>query len=109
MSDRKCRMSSRARKTPGRVAFVGAGPGDVGLLTVRAQAVLSAASLVVNDPDVPADVLALTPRGAEVRPAVGEPADVARDLVTEAKTGRCVVRLVAGDPLTADAVVLETQ
>lgn len=102
-------MSSRARKTPGRVAFVGAGPGDAGLLTVRAQAVLSSASLVVTDPDVPADVQALMPGGAEVRPAVGEPADVARDLVTEAKTGRCVVRLVAGDPLTADAVVLEAQ
>jgi uroporphyrinogen III methyltransferase/synthase len=88
---------------------VGAGPGDAGLLTVRAQALLSATSLVVSDPDVPADVQALLPSGAEVRPAVGEPAEVARDLVTEAKTGRCVVRLVAGDPLTADAVALEVQ
>jgi len=102
-------MSSRARKTPGRIAFVGTGPGDAGLLTVRAHSLLSAASLVVNDPDVPADVLALVPDCAEIRPAVGDPADVARDLVTEAKTGRGVVRLVAGDPLTADAVVREMQ
>ncbi len=98
---------SRARKTPGRIAFVGTGPGDAGLLTVRAHSLLSTASLVVTDPDVAADLLALAPDGAEIRPAVGEPADVARDLVTEAKTGRGVVRLVAGDPMTADAVVRE--
>jgi len=102
-------MSSRARKTPGRIAFVGTGPGDAGLLTMRAYELLTGASLVVTDPDVPADVLALAPEGAEVRPAVGEPADVAHDLVAEAKAGRGVVRLVAGDPLSADAVVLEAQ
>ena len=100
---------SRARKTPGRVAFVGTGPGDAGLLTVRAQSLLTTASLVVTDPDVPADLLALLPKSAEVRPAVGDPADVARDLVTEARNGAFVVRLVAGDPLTADAVVREAQ
>lgn len=98
---------SRARKTPGRIAFVGTGPGDAGLLTVRAHSLLSTASLVVTDPDVPSDLLALVPDGAEVRPAVGEPADVATDLTTEARTGRGVVRLVSGDPMTADAVVRE--
>ncbi|GGM69788.1 bifunctional uroporphyrinogen-III C-methyltransferase/uroporphyrinogen-III synthase [Longimycelium tulufanense] len=102
-------MTTRARKTPGRIAFVGSGPGDAGLLTVRAQELLTRASLVVTDPDVPAEVVALAPEGAEVRPAVGDPADVARDLVNEAKAGRPVVRLVAGDPLTADAVVREAQ
>ncbi|HEY0638794.1 MAG TPA: bifunctional uroporphyrinogen-III C-methyltransferase/uroporphyrinogen-III synthase [Pseudonocardiaceae bacterium] len=98
---------SRARKTPGRIAFVGTGPGDAGLLTVRAHSLLTTASLVVTDPDVPADLQALAPEGAEVRPAVGEPADVAKDLVTEARTGRGVVRLVSGDPMTAEAVVRE--
>src|ERR671916_2099301 len=98
---------SRARKTPGRIAFVGSGPGDPGMLTVRAHEQLSTAALLVTDPDVPAEVLALAAEDAEVRPAVGEPADVARDLVAEARNGRTVVRLVAGDPLTADAVVAE--
>jgi uroporphyrinogen III methyltransferase/synthase len=98
---------TRARKTPGRIAFVGSGPGDAGLLTVRARHLLSLASLVVTDPDVPTDVVGLAAEGAEVRPAVGDPADVARDLANEAKTGRPVVRLVSGDPLTADAVVRE--
>jgi uroporphyrinogen III methyltransferase / synthase len=98
---------SRARKTAGRIAFVGTGPGDGGLLTVRAHRLLTTASLVITDPDVPAEIVALAPDGVEVRPAVGDPADVARDLTTEAKTGRSVIRLVAGDPLTADAVVRE--
>jgi len=99
-------MTTRARKIPGRVAFVGSGPGDAGLLTVRATELLARAELVVTDPDVSAEVVAIA-ADAEVRPAVGEPADVARDLVAEAKAGRCVVRLVAGDPLTLDAVVAE--
>ncbi|GAA0228051.1 bifunctional uroporphyrinogen-III C-methyltransferase/uroporphyrinogen-III synthase [Saccharothrix mutabilis subsp. mutabilis] len=100
-------LMTRARKTPGRVAFVGSGPGDTGLLTVRARDLLAKAELVVTDPDVPAEVVALVPDGVETRPAVGDPADVAKDLVAEAKNGHAVVRLVAGDPLTLDSVVKE--
>ncbi|WP_188988579.1 uroporphyrinogen-III synthase [Saccharopolyspora thermophila] len=100
---------TRARKTPGRIAFVGSGPGDAGLLTVRGRDAIARAALLVTDPDVPADIVGLAADGAEVRPAVGDPADVAKDLANEAATGRNVVRLVAGDPLTADAVVREVQ
>jgi uroporphyrinogen III methyltransferase / synthase len=92
---------------PGRVAFVGSGPGDPGLLTVRARDALASAPLVVTDADVPDQVLTLVADGAEVRPAVGQPADVAKDLVTEARSGRSVTRLVSGDPLTVDSVVQE--
>src|SRR5262245_54424192 len=98
---------SRVCKTVGRIAFVGAGPGDAGMLTVRAQRLLGCAELLVIDPDVPGEVFALAAAGAEARPAVGEPGEVAKDLVAEAKSGRTVVRLVSGDPLTADAVVAE--
>lgn len=45
--------------------------------------------------------------GAEIRPAPGEPAEVARALVAEARAGTDVVRLVAGDPLTVDSVIVE--
>jgi uroporphyrinogen III methyltransferase/synthase len=100
---------TRARKAPGRIAFVGSGPGDTGLLTVRANDLLTRAELVVTDPDVPSTVLALVGDDVELRPAVGDPADVAKDLTTEAKLGRSVVRLVSGDPLTSDAVVREAQ
>ncbi|WP_298179837.1 bifunctional uroporphyrinogen-III C-methyltransferase/uroporphyrinogen-III synthase [Saccharomonospora sp.] len=100
---------TRARKTTGRVAFVGSGPGDAGLLTVRARDLLAKADLVVTDPDVPAGVLAYAGAEAEVRPAVGEPGDVAKDLAAEAKAGRLVLRLTAGDPLTQQAVIAEVQ
>jgi len=94
-------------KSTGRIAFIGAGPGDAGMLTVRAQHLLNCAELLVIDPDVPAAGYAGVAAGTEVRPAVGEPAEVAKDLIAEAKAGRAVVRLVSGDPLTADAVVAE--
>src|SRR5215217_4759190 len=97
------------RKTTGRVAFEGSGPGDAGLLTVRAQELLAKAEVLVIDPDVPAAVLAFADPEAEVRPAVGEPSEVAKDLSTEAKAGRLVLRVVAGDPLTQPAVVAEVQ
>ncbi|MGV1089267.1 MAG: uroporphyrinogen-III synthase, partial [Mycobacterium sp.] len=129
---------ARGRKAkPGRITFVGSGPGDPGLLTTRARAVLANAALVFTDPDVPEAVLKLvgcelpavvgpapapqsaTADGAEVpepvavtcsadiRPALGDPAEVAKTLVAEAKSGADVVRLVSGDPLSVDAVIAE--
>jgi uroporphyrinogen III methyltransferase / synthase len=47
------------------------------------------------------------PNGVDVRPALGDPAEVAKVLVNEARTGVDVVRLVAGDPLSVDAVITE--
>ena len=102
---------SRTHKPGGRITFVGAGPGDPGLLTVRATEQVCTASVVIVDPEVPESVVlgssALTGPDTEVRPAVGEPADVAKVLIAEARAGHAVVRLVAGDPLTTDAVVRE--
>ncbi|MDO3638601.1 SAM-dependent methyltransferase, partial [Mycolicibacterium arseniciresistens] len=60
----------RGRKTkPGRITFVGSGPGDPGLLTSRAQTVLANAALVFTDPDVPGAVLALV--GTALPPPAG--------------------------------------
>ena len=60
----------RGRKAkPGRITFVGSGPGDPGLLTSRARSVLANAALVFTDPDVPQAVLALV--GTELPPASG--------------------------------------
>ncbi|AFP37409.1 bifunctional uroporphyrinogen-III C-methyltransferase/uroporphyrinogen-III synthase [Mycolicibacterium smegmatis] len=151
---RESSSRSRSRKVkPGRITFVGSGPGDPGLLTTRAQAVLAHAELVFTDPDVPEAVLALVgtdlppaagpapakkndkadkatdksdksdkadkaddaksddpaviPGGPEVRPALGDPAEVAKTLASEARHGYNVVRLIAGDPLSVDAVITE--
>ncbi|SDO95229.1 uroporphyrinogen III methyltransferase / synthase [Nakamurella panacisegetis] len=99
---------TRARRTGGRIIFVGAGPGDPGLLTVRSVQALAGAAVLVTDPDVPAEVVALAV-DADVQPAVGEAAEVAKVLLAAAKSGQAVVRLVAGDVLTADSVVKELQ
>ena len=67
-------------------------------------------ALVLVDPDVsPAvqDAVREAHPGAELSPAVGEPAEVAKAAVAAAKNGAVVVRLVAGDPYTSDAVVKE--
>ena len=48
---------TRSRKQTGRVVFVGAGPGDPGLLTARATDALAAADLVLVDHDVPAALI----------------------------------------------------
>ena len=53
------------------------------------------------------DAVAVIPGGPDVRPALGDPAEVAKTLATEARTGVDVVRLVAGDPLSIDAVITE--
>src|SRR6186713_325295 len=75
---------SRGRKTkPGRITFVGSGPGDPGLLTTRARTVLANAALVFTDPDVPEAVLALA--GSELPPPSGpEPAEASKPADTGA-------------------------
>jgi uroporphyrinogen III methyltransferase/synthase len=90
--------------TQGWVALVGAGPGDEGLLTVRAVELLAAADLIVAAPEQQAiaeRVKAETARLAE--PADGPPGAGARQLVTAAKAGQLAVRLYPGDPLLIGA------
>ncbi|MGZ4493392.1 MAG: uroporphyrinogen-III C-methyltransferase, partial [Nocardioides sp.] len=89
----------------GFVSFVGSGPGDPALLTVRAVELLRSAEVVVTEaPEHAALVEALAP-GAEVVDGGfgqdGQPlthAGRAKVVVKQAKSGRRVVRLMAGDP-----------
>jgi uroporphyrinogen III methyltransferase/synthase len=100
-------VTTRARKKPvvGSVAFVGAGPGDPGLLTLHAAELLGGATVVVHDTDVPDAVLALADPAAElVRVDCGEDgqplahAARAKLAIDRAKEGAHVVRLLQGDP-----------
>jgi uroporphyrinogen III methyltransferase / synthase len=96
--------------TAGRIVFVGAGPGDPGMLTARATEALTAAAVVLVDPDVSVavqDAVREKHPQAELSTATGEPAEVSKAAVAAAKHGSVVVRLVAGDPFTSDAVVKE--
>ena len=97
---------TRARKILGRITFVGAGPGDPGLLAGHARDALASADLVVADRSVAAPVVALA-AAAEVREPEGTAAETAKLLGAEARAGRTVVRLVAGDPFADDSAVKE--
>jgi len=89
----------------GKVYLVGGGPGDPGLLTVRALELLRAADVVVFDRLISAEILALIPEGV-ARISVGKaagyhsvPQDEINDLLVRLATGgRMVVRLKGGDP-----------
>ena len=58
---------TRTRKPVGRIAFVGAGPGDPGLLTRRAHDALVDADHVVYDRSVPESLLDARPRARPSR------------------------------------------
>lgn len=89
----------------GKVWLVGAGPGDVELLTMKAYRVLKSADVVLYDALVSQDILDLIPSTAE-KIAVGKRAgkhsapqdDINQLLVTKAYTRKNVVRLKGGDP-----------
>ena len=90
---------------PGKVHLVGAGPGDPGLLTVRASELLRSADVVLYDRLVDERILATIPDSARkeyVGRAVGDDAshqDSTNELMARyALEGKGVVRLKGGDP-----------
>src|SRR5258708_1506825 len=88
------------------VALVGAGPGNPGLLTVRAVEGLSGADLVLYDYLLPVQLLDYAPDHA-CRVCVNELAEhhpqriphVHQMMIDAARQGQRVVRLKGGDPL----------
>jgi len=89
----------------GKVILVGAGPGDPGLLTLRAVEALKSADVVVHDG-------LIDPRVLDYAPAEAQRISVAKQrarhtlpqeainalIVAHVKTGSIVVRLKGGDP-----------
>jgi len=89
-------------RTGGFVTFIGAGPGDPGLLAVRAQQALVGAQVVVADAEVPPAVIENAPEEAERVQVADDGRGVPRQAVAallraHAAAGRRVVRLVTGD------------
>jgi uroporphyrinogen III methyltransferase / synthase len=89
----------------GRVHLVGAGPGDPGLLTLRAAELLRQADVVLYDRLGPREALDLVPDGAEIvyvgKEGGGEAVPQERTvelMVEHARAGKRVVRLKGGDP-----------
>ena len=87
------------------VFLVGAGPGDPGLLTVRAAELIARADVILHDRLIPAEALAGARPDAEVV-YVGKQGggpqmpqeEIHRLLLEHARAGREVVRLKGGDP-----------
>lgn len=94
-----------ARRRTGRAVLVGAGPGDAGLLTLRAVEAIRDADVVLYDKLIGPEVLALIPPGARRidvgkrcgRHAMAQSAINAL-IVRHGQAGRHVVRLKGGDP-----------
>jgi uroporphyrinogen III methyltransferase/synthase len=98
-------MSSTQMKKSGKVFLVGAGPGDPGLITVKAREVLGEAEVVIYDYLASKRHLDYVPEEAE-RIYVGKKGgchtmaqeDINRLIVERAREGKRVVRLKGGDP-----------
>jgi uroporphyrin-III C-methyltransferase len=91
---------------PGTVYLVGAGPGDPGLLTIRAHRLLQTADVILPDDLVSDAILDLASPSAEIIPVgkrCGQPritqAEIHVLLLRHARAGRSVLRLKSGDPL----------
>jgi len=90
----------------GKVFLVGSGPGDPGLITLRAVELIKKADAVLYDRLVNKKILSMIPKKAKaiyVGRAVGDDykhQDSTNDLMVKyAKTKRCIVRLKGGDPI----------
>jgi uroporphyrinogen III methyltransferase / synthase len=96
---------SMSTSKKGRVYLVGAGPGDLGLATLRAKECIEAADVIVYDHLANPEMLAWARDDAEIVYAGKEPgehslgqAETNALLVDKAREGKEVVRLKGGDP-----------
>ncbi len=96
---------STSKNKAGKVYLVGAGPGDLGLVTLRARECIERADVIVYDHLVNPEMLGWARENAEIIYAGKRAGDhvLSQDeinslLVERAKAGKEVVRLKGGDP-----------
>lgn len=94
-----------AQDKVGHVSFVGGGPGDPELLTLKARKALDTADVVIHDRLISSEILELARREAILIDAGKEgfgpsmkQEDINALIVKHAKAGAQVVRLKSGDP-----------
>lgn len=98
-------IGGETRGHRGRVSFVGGGPGDPGLLTIKGKRLLEHADVIIYDFLVNERLLIYCRPEAE-RISVGKPGTAERLsqrkinalLIARARAGKAVVRLKGGDP-----------
>lgn len=92
-------------KSTGKVYLVGAGPGDPGLLTLKAYHILKNCDVIIYDALMNSEILEIVPSETE-KIFIGKSRhqnrisqrEVEQLMVQKAKDGKCVVRLKGGDP-----------
>ncbi|MBC8283137.1 MAG: uroporphyrinogen-III C-methyltransferase [Nitrospinae bacterium] len=96
---------NNSKNKSGKIILIGAGPGDVGLLTLQGKHWLQKAEVILFDHLVNEDLLRFTQRETEiiyVGKKEGVPSmeqeKINSLLVEKAKEGKIVVRLKGGDP-----------
>src|SRR6202045_1828598 len=102
---KKSMQSKSERKKTGKVYLVGAGPGDLGLVTLRAKECIGGAEVIVYDQWENPEMLGWARDDAEIIYAgkkAGEHAliqeEINKLLVEKARAGKEIVRLKGGDP-----------
>lgn len=103
-------------KPDGKVYLVGAGPGDVDYLTVKAYRLLAKAEVLIYDALVNEQLLELVPDDCvkiDVGKRGGLPStsqsEINNLLVKYCQQGRLVIRLKSGDPFIFGRCILEIQ
>src|SRR6266536_857592 len=102
---RKATASHVSMSKNGTVYLVGAGPGDLGLVTLRAKECIANADVIIYDHLANSEMLSWAREDAEIVYAgkeAGEPQlsqqEINRLLIEKAREGKQVVRLKGGDP-----------
>ncbi len=92
-------MTTRAKTPSGVVTFIGAGPGDPNLLTLRAAEVIADADVIAASEQLRDLVRSRLRDGVDfIDTAAMDAASAGKALVAAAKAGKAVVRLFPGDP-----------
>src|SRR5437867_14568 len=101
----KSKIKSESKAKSGKVYLVGAGPGDLGLVTLRAKECIENADVVVYDHLANPEMLGWARDDAEIVYAGKEAGEhllsqqeIDTLLVEKARGGRAVARLKGGDP-----------
>ncbi|SPF80480.1 uroporphyrinogen-III C-methyltransferase [Pseudoprimorskyibacter insulae] len=97
--------AERSMGTVGHVSFVGAGPGDPDLLTVKALKALQTADVILHDRLISDEILSLAGRQARLvdtgktgfGPSMPQ-SEINAHILAEVRAGNRVVRLKSGDP-----------
>jgi len=98
-------MENKSKRKNGKVYLVGAGPGDLGLVTLRGKECIEGADVIVYDHLANSEMLGWAPDDAEIIYAGKQAGEHALSqqkinalLVEKARKGKQVVRLKGGDP-----------